>query len=544
MRVKKNFYQNLRFYFVCSLFFLVFVFLVARLYDLQIKKFDFYFAKASFLGQDKDAFKIRGGIFVKKGLEEELIPVAINKNFFTVYAVPKEIKEKERTSLFLANLLNAEKPVLFERISKINDPYEAMANKVSEEVALKIKNLNLTGVYIKPEPLRFYPFLNSLSHVLGFTSLDFEEKYVGRYGLESHYDKDLSSGADLILSIDQNIQLKTEEVLSGLISRWGAERGIILIEDPKTGKIIAAAAYPNFDPNEFNKFPLDNFLNPAVENVYEPGSVFKVITMAAALNSGSITSDTVYIDRGQVVINGRTIKNWDFDEKGARGKQTMADVLAKSLNTGVVFAEDKLGHDLFAQYVRDFGFGDKTGIDLPGEIGGNIRNLKSFRDINFATASFGQGISVTPIELIGALSAIANEGKLMKPYVTEKIINQSGATIIKNPEIIRQVIKPETAAIITSMMVKAVESGKIAVIDGYDIAGKTGTAQIPNFGGKGYSSEYIHSFGGFAPAWDPKFTILIKLDKPKGAKLSGMTVVPAFRELTQFLLNYYNILPH
>lgn len=540
-QIKKILYRNIRLYLVCGLFFLLFLVLIGRLYDLQVKKFNFYFAKASLLSQNKDDRPIRGTIFVKKG--EELIPVAINKYFFRVYIVPKEIKRQSEVINFLSASLNVEPSLIEEKIGKKNDPYEVIAQKISEDIALKIKNQKFEGVYLESEPLRYYPFGNFLSHIIGFTSVDSDNRYVGRYGVEAYYDKELSDGNDLILAIDQNIQFQIEKMLADLVKKWKAEAGLIAVEDPKTGKILAAAGFPDFNPNEFNNFALENFLNPFSEMVYEPGSVFKAITMAGALNAGAITPETTYVDAGRLVINGRVIENWDFQEKGAHGKQTMTQVLENSLNTGAIFAENKLGHDLFAQYVRDFGFGQKTGIDLPGEITGNIKNLKGIRDINFATASFGQGISVVPVALLNAISAIANQGNLMKPYIVEKITNAAGDVNKYSPQFVRKVIRPETADTLTSMMTKAVESGKIAVIKGYDIVGKTGTAQIPNFGGKGYGQEFIHSYTGFAPAWDPQFAIIIKLDKPQGAKLSGMTVVPVFRDLTQFLLNYYNIPP-
>lgn len=274
---------------------------------------------------------------------------------------------------------------------------------------------------------------------------------------------------------------------------------------------------------------MKNFLNPIIQYVYEPGSVFKPLTMAAGIDSGAFTPETTFIDKGSVTLNGKTILNWD---KKANGKITMTEVIEGSVNTGAVFAEQKVGHKTFTAYVKKFGLGENTGIDLPDEVSGSINNLerKEARDIDFATASFGQGVSVTPIQMISAFSALANGGVLMRPFITEET----------SPTIVRRVVSGETATKVTGMMESAVEKAKIAAIQNFRIAGKTGTAFIPERGK--YSDELIQTFVGFFPVSDPKATILIKLDKPN-APLAGMTVVPAFRELAAFVINHYNIPP-
>ena len=256
--------------------------------------------------------------------------------------------------------------------------------------------------------------------------------------------------------------------------------------------------------------------------------------MASGLDSNKLTPNTTYIDKGFIKLNGRTIKNWDIDRHGAHGEVTMTEIIENSLNTGASYAGQLIGKDLFYNYLVKFGFDQKTGIELPGEVLSDIRKLKtSVKDVDFATASFGQGIAVSPIAMINSFSAIANGGNLMRPY----IISNNG------PEIVRQVISKKAATEATDMMVSAVDKAYVARINDYHIAGKTGTAQIPDFKKGGYSDEYIHTFIGFAPAYSPEFTILIKLDKPAGSPLAGTTVVPAFRDLAEFLLNYYNVPP-
>jgi cell division protein FtsI/penicillin-binding protein 2 len=273
-------------------------------------------------------------------------------------------------------------------------------------------------------------------------------------------------------------------------------------------------------------------LNPAIKSLYEPGSVLKVITMAAGIDSGKFTPDTTYYDSGSVTLNGKVIKNWD---KKAYGKVTMTNVIENSINTGAVWAENKIGDDLFYNYLVGFGLNKPTGVDFLEERTGNLSNLetKKASDVDFATASFGQGVAVTPLELINAFSAIANGGKLMRPYFNAEL----------KPQVIKQVISEEASRQVKAMMVSAVDKAGVATIANYRVAGKTGTAQVPDFKNGGYTLDVIDSYIGFAPVDNPRFIIFLKLDKPKGAPLAGLTVVPAFKDLAQFVLNYYNIPP-
>ena len=305
----------------------------------------------------------------------------------------------------------------------------------------------------------------------------------------------------------------------------------MIVEDPKTGKILAMANFPKFNPNSYGEYEIKNFLNPAVQAIYEPGSVMKLITMSAGIDSGKITPETTYFDTGSVILNARTIKNFDSKKYG---NISMTNVIERSVNTGAVFAQRAMGRDTFYNYLVDFGFNNKTGIDLPGEISGGLKILeRNARDINFATASFGQGVSVTPIALISAISAIANDGVMMRPYVNADI----------GSETVGRVISEDTSLKVRKMMVAAVNTNEIARISGYNVAGKTGTAQVPDFKRGGYTDEVINTYIGFAPAYSPRFVILVKLDKPYGGPQAGLTVVPAFRDLAQFILNYYNVPP-
>lgn len=535
-----------RFAFLFLLFTSLYGALGAQLYNLQIEQGGEYVKQAQSRTLASGLLIApRGNIyFVDKN--QSTIPAAIGKQFPAVYAVPKQIQDANEAAHALASVLPLSPDALFKKLNKPGDPYESILSKASGEEIQKLKELGLGGVYVDSEEHRFYPLGRIASQVLGFTTPDENGQSVGKYGLELFFDDMLAGkngtvdggsivrskpGENLTLTIDYHIQSRAESILEQLVKDWGAESGVVIVQEPKTGKVLAMAGKPDFDPNQYGTSEFKNFLNPAVQAIYEPGSIFKVITMAAGIDSGAITPETTYFDTGSLTLNGKTIKNWDL--KG-HGKITMTEVIEQSINTGAAFAEKQTGHDTFRQYLEKFGFTRATGIKLPGELKGSIAPLvHDPRDINFATASFGQGISVTPVALVNSISTIANGGVLMRPLVLAD----------EKPEMLRKVISEDAAGKVRGMMVSAVDKAEVAKIPGYSVAGKTGTAQIPNFKKGGYTDQVINTYVGFAPASDPKFTILFKLDKPQGAPLAGATVVPAFRNLAEFILNYYSIPP-
>lgn len=391
---------------------------------------------------------------------------------------------------------------------------------------------------------RFYPLGSLTAQVLGFVGYRGHDR-VGQYGVESYYDDVLNStsGADLVLTIDPTIQSYAETKLGEVMKKYSSSRGTVIVQDPATGAIFAMASSPSFDPNRYQDFSLDRYLNPAVQEEYEPGSSMKAITMAAALDAGVVTPDMTYEDTGLLEINGYPIRNYNNE---ANGIQTMRQVLEKSLNTGAVFAQRRTGNDAFLNYVVGFGFGQKTGVDLAGEADGTISNLYQPQQVNFSTAAFGQGVAVTSLQLINAYSAIANGGKLMRPYVVKEIVHAGGAVTATKPKILGVPIKERTAATLTSMLVGVVDRGfDKGQVTGYDVAGKTGTAQIPDKKNGGYleGDKYIHDFVGFAPAYAPRFTILIKIEKPQGIKFASRSLSPVFADIAGFLLRYFKIPP-
>lgn len=548
-----------RHWFIIFIFGAAYFILIFNLYDIQFNKGSFYAGKARAQSKASGILEpIRGNIYFTDKNNSKII-VALNKKYPIIFGVPKEIQKNAGLSNLtiediadkLSAIFNKPKQEIIKQLSKKNDLYELFIQKATKEQIESIERLNIKGVYIDNAVMRFYPFGKLASHVLGYVSVandkeseEYGNSQIGRYGIEAKFNSRLigktgsiekdkiifpQDGENIVLTIDNNIQQQVESVLKNLMEKWNAKSGTIIVQEPFSGKILAMANAPDFDPNNFFNFNVSVFINPAVELIYEPGSVFKIITMAAGIDSGKITPETNYVDNGFITLNGRTIKNWDHK---IYGKQTMMNVIEKSLNTGSVFAERQMGHDIFKNYIEDFGFGEITEINLPGEIKGRLNNLKKGRDIDFATASFGQGVAVTPISLINAFSAIANGGVLMKPLILAD----------ETPEPKRRVISERTSKKISEMMVSAVRKNVIADIPNYKIAGKTGTAYIPDFKNGGYTEDVIHTYIGFAPASRPRFTILIKLEKPS-ASLAGRTVLPAFHDLAQFLLNYYNEAP-
>jgi len=511
----------------------------------------------------------RGLIYAQRK-DGSLIPLVLNRTEKILTASPKIVKDAERSITILSQSLDLSSDELRDKLSRKDDLYEIIAKRLDPQKAEELIKILPAGFFLEDEQRRVYPHGTFACHLIGFVSKEADSDK-GRYGLERFYENVLSgksgifegiksatgfwialgkriinppkNGSSLVLTLNYDIQLKAEEILSRVSDKWTAVQGHLLVIDPKSGKVLALVSRPAFDPNEFSKEKnYSVFLNPAVEGIFELGSVMKPIVMAGGLEEKLITPQSTYEDTGEVRIGGYTIRNFD----GRAYKiQTMTQVLEKSLNTGAVYVSRLLGKDRHLEYIKRFGFGDKTGIDFPGENAGNISNLESRRDIDFATASFGQGIAVSPIQMAMAIAAIANEGKLMKPYVVEKVIDDSGSETKIEPKTVRQVISKETAENLTKMLVSAVRNGfeNKAGVKGYFVAGKTGTAQIPRKDGRGYSDKVIHTFIGYAPAFNPRFLIYLQLNEPKGNRFAANTLTPAFHDLAEYILNYYEVPP-
>jgi len=528
---------------------LIFVFVLlglliwGRFFYLTVIRHDYYLAKAKNISDNSGAIP-RGSIFLT---DKDNVPyaVALNKEFPLVYAVPVKVKDPANLAKKLVPILELDEQLLFQKLSKPNDPYEILKKKVSDNTINAIKALEEPALGIDDETLRYYPEGLYLSQVIGFLGFN-KDGQAGQYGLEEYYDKDLSgliSSADLVLTIDSAIQAQAGTLLAAAVKKWQANSGSIVVMNPKSGDILAMASSPDFDANNyFVVLDKNIFVNPVTLKRYEPGSVFKPITMAIGIETNAVTPETEYYNTGSIKINDKTISNSLPNE--VLGWQTMTTVLEQSLNTGAIFVEQKVPKDIFLKYLKDFGINSKTGIDV-NEVSGDLSGLSSMRDVNFATASFGQGVALTPIELLRALSAIANGGKLVRLHLVAKIVSRNGETYETKNDLQAQIISSETSVKLINMLVNAVEngSGRRAQVKGYTVAGKTGTAQVPDLKNGGYLDEYIHTFVGFAPAYDPKFIALIKLDNPKGVRFAESTTVPVFHDLAQFIFSYLAIPP-
>lgn len=547
--------------------------IIYRLFSLQILQHPFYEALAS---DQHDIYEKlipeRGEILVHDRFSgDRLYPVATNKTFQLVYAVPKRIQDPKKTAELLAPLLEVKPEDILPRLEKSDDLYEPLKHQVPEEIAAKIKELNLPGIEFNDESYRYYPEGRTFSHLLGFVGYQGDEQK-GQYGLEGYFEKELAGqqgflqaqmdaagnwitvgnmemkeaidGSKLILTIDRTVQFTVCDKLAKAVKKHGADAGSAIVMNPETGAILAMCNVPDFDPNSYNEVADVNvYINRAIYNEYEPGSVFKPVTIAAALNEGVIGPNTKYTDAGAVEIGKYTIRN-----AGGQiyGEQTMTQVLENSINTGAMFVAEKVGNEKFLKYVSDFGFGKKANITLQTEVPGDISSLEQMKDIYRATASFGQGITVTPLQLVTAYAAIANGGKLIRPYLVDEIITPDGLRQKTQPEIIREVISTKTAATLGAMLVRVIENGhgKRAGVKGYYLAGKTGTAQIPRKDGAGYDpNRTIGSFAGFGPVEDPAFVMAVRIDVPRDVIWAESSAAPLFGEIAEFLLNYYEVAP-
>lgn len=524
-----------------------------RLFHLAyVKHVDYSkIAEAQYQNQQKSLAR-RGTIFVSDLSSGEKQAVAIQKSFPYIYVVPKESKDPRASAARLSNVVGLPLEDSLKIFSKRDDPYEVVKTNPTAIELEAVKLLATKEVSIGYEERRYYPEKNFLSQVVGF--LGFEgDKRVGQYGLESFYEKELSAafsnpdaavrpdGDDLVLTIDKNIQFFAEKELDILMKKWTPTSGVIIVQDPNNGSILAMAGSPSFDPNNYGQYELRSFTNKSVQEIFEPGSSFKPLTMASALDLRKVSPETTYYDQGEIDIAGFKIRN--FNNKSF-GTQTMNQVLEKSLNLGAMFVQQQLGDENFLNYAINFGFGQLTGIDLNGEVAGDISNLYTKRKVNFATASFGQGIAITPVQLINSYSALASGGKLYRPFVVKERIKPSGEKIVTKPELIGTPISERASNQIKTMLVNVVEKGfDKAVVKGYDVAGKTGTAQIATPEG-GYTEDvFIHDMVGFAPAFAPRFVILIKIERPQGIKFAADSLSPSLGNITRFLLNYFKIPP-
>lgn len=493
---------------------------------------------------------------------------------------PLEIEDAEE----VYEHLNQETPIDREQFfasarKQAGDEYEVIKRNIpeplKERIEERVRAYGLKGVWLESFRRREYPFGSLGAHVLGFVSIDTENRMRGQYGIEKLFDEALSGenraprdakvtllkqlgeldkqdpailAGNVILSLDVHVQRHLERVLGNFYTRWGAQKVGGIVMRPKTGEIVALGAQPTFDPNAFSK--VTDYLvfnNPIVEDIYEMGSVFKALTMAIGIDSGAISPSDTYNDRGSVTVEGETISNHDFRGRGPR--TTMQTVLSHSLNTGAIHILQETGIETYQRYFEEFDFDGITKIDLPKETTGFTDNLSTNREVEFATASFGQGIAVTPIAAIRAFSALANEGVIVQPYTVQRVEQPKIGGVIFGTTRAREerkVFQKKTAQQVTAMLVRAFDTGLgggAFTNPRYSIAGKTGTAQLVDPETGGYAEgKTLHSFFGYVPATSPEFIVFLFAVNP-GANFASTTLPAPFRSITDFLISYYGIPP-
>jgi len=483
---------------------------------------------------------------------------------------PSRLEDPEVVYTALTAIIPLDYNNFMNRANRANDPYEEIASRLDEEQMIAITALNLPGVQLILQRWRFYPSGTLAAHVLGLmSSRGGNDDYAGQYGLEKYYDdvlkrqipigfssflgqiflglthpQDTTSGAgDIVTTIEPTVERFLERELESIETKWRTTTVGGIIMDPQTGAIISMAARPTFDPGG-KQSDIKHLSNPLIEGVNEMGSIMKPLTLSAGLDAKVITATTTYNDLGFVSLNNRRIEN--HDQRG-RGVVSMQEVINQSLNTGAIFIMQKLGTKRFEKYFQDFGLlGEKTGIDLPGELSSLAGNLEDQREVEYATAAFGQGIAITPITITTALSSLANRGRLVRPFITKEINYETKLTVTTKPEIKRQVVSEAVASTTTAMLVEVVDKvllGGRESLPHYRVAAKTGTAQMPKPGSGYYADRYLHSFFGYFPASNPRFSIFLYATEPQGAEYASATLAKPFFNLTKFLLNYYQIPP-
>jgi len=558
---------------ICSVFVAIAVLLILRLYFVQIVHGQEYARSAmgQYVEPSPDT-QSRGNIYftTKDGA---LVAAAVMQSGWRIAITPKDITDP--ASAYAK--LNAITPIDQERFitsaSKKDDPYEEVAFRVDDAAATKIRALKIPGVLLVRDQWRAYPGGDLAAQAVGFVGYKGDTK-VGVYGLEREWNDTLTettSGlyvnpfaeiftnvtamvssdpaahqGDIVTSIEPNVQAQLEKTLDTVMRDYTPRLAGGIVMDPHTGEIVAIANRPAFDPNTYNTVSDPSvYADPLVEGRYELGSIMKPLTMATGIDTGAVTPATKYDDTGCLERSGKTICNYDHK---ARGVVPMQEVLNQSLNVGATFVADQTGHVQFTKYMKALGFGEKTGVDLPNEVAGDLSPLGDGKgpDVNYAAASFGQGVSISPIEMIRALATLANGGKLPNPHVVTGIRYESGITRTIDATSGPQVYKPQTVDTVTNMLTTVYDD---ALLKGalkqehHTIAAKTGTAQIAIPGGGYYTDRYLHSFFGYFPAHDPKFIVFLFAVEPHGQEFASATLARPFLDVAQYLINYYDIPP-
>lgn len=545
---------------------------IIRLYFVQVVDGDEYALRAERQYESTgQALYDRGSIYFSRR-DGTLLSAAGLQTGFRIAIDPVHVDNPEKVYEAMNTIAPLDRTFFESAVLKTDDPYEAMIPRVSEERGRALAELDIAGIIVERERWRTYPAGTSAAQSVGFVAYDDDDSLAGRFGLERYYNDALDRGSeglfgnffaqlfssvddavkdareahegDIITTIEPVVEETLDQILREVHARYGSTETGGIIMNPRTGEIIALQAVPTFDPNQFTEEDPEHFGNPLVEHRYEFGSIVKALTMTAGLDAGVIQPETTYNDTGRITLNSKTISNYDGK---ARGVVPMQEILSQSLNLGVSFIAGKLGHEQFRLYFDSLGLGTETGIDLPNEISGDIHNiLNSPRDVEYATASFGQGIAMTPVQMVKALGALANDGEVVTPHLAKEVRLSSGITKELSWGEPHAVFSEDAVQKTTRMLVHVVDhalaKGKHS-LPSMSVAAKTGTAQISDPTGGYYDDRYFHSFFGYFPAYDPRFIIMLYTKEPGGVQYASETLTDPFFELVQFLIHYYDVPP-
>ncbi len=555
---RTNTQNNYRINILLGLFILLALIIVGRLVYWQIYRSAWLEEKAA--GQWTKDIRVqprRGNIIDCNGSM-----LAINTNADTITAIPQQIDDPEKAAELLSSILDIDKSTIYDKLV-VDKTQVYLKRMVTVEAANAVRALSIEGIVITKESKRFYPNGSLASHALGFSGVDqgwsgleleYDDYLQGTYGM-IQFGADESAETDAVgyrkpiagdtiqTTIDKTIQSIVELNLAKALALNQASSAMAIAMDVKTGGILAMSAKPDFDPNNYQAYDENLWRNPLTSDAFEPGSTFKIITMAAALEEGVIDENDRFEDPGYIVVAGRKIACWKY---GGHGTQTYKEVIQNSCNPGFIIIGQKLGTSNLYKYIVDFGFTEKTNIDVPGEAKGIMFDLDKMGPVETATTSFGQGPAVTPIQQIRAVAAVANKGIMTTPHLVETITNADGEQVYQFVDQgIKQVISEETSAEMRMLLESVVSegTGNRAYIEGYRIAGKTGTAQVPKADGGYYDDQYIASFIGFAPANDPQIALYVAIKNPQSSNgyYGGVIAAPLFGEMMKDILRYQKI---
>ncbi len=540
--------------------------LIARLFYLQVIKYDFYRTKSQ--NQINKVYTIypnRGEIYDRNG-----VPLAFSKPVFSAYAIPTQIPNKPAFAQKVSAITGQKYETVFRYVN--NDfAFIWIKRKLDDSVYKQLKSLDLDGLNFVQEDLRVYPQNDMLAHVIGFVGIDNQ----GLGGLEYKFDHVLQgspgrillegdphgyrlasgkktttapfNGGNITTTIDSYLQFIAQKYLAEGVIENGADGGQVIIMNPKTGDILAMADYPTFDSNHWRDSTDEFRKNSNVTDVYEPGSVFKLVTLAGVIEENLVTTQTVMIVPETMTIGGRLVREAHGRSAGETDRRTVTEIIEKSLNVGTSMLAMKMGKQKFHHYITQFGFGNRTGLELPAESRGILNSPKHWSEPDIAMISFGQGVAVTPIQMVSAIATIVNHGERIKPRIVYQITHKKNLSVQGVPVTSEgQIISKATAKEITSVLFETVQKGTAvgAQIPGYSIGGKTGTAQKVRQGGFGYEpGKYVASFTGFFPVNDPEIIILVIVDSPSKSIYGSTVAIPIFRKIALSTIDHLNIYP-